>query len=146
VLDGEIVIFDHDRLSFDDLLLRVHPADSRIRKLSDSTPATLMCFDLVVDEHGKSLVHLPLAERRKKLEKFLQSVSPSGLIRLSPASPEPRQAKQWMRELATMGLDGIVAKRLDEPYRSGERTATIKVKRIRSARLRSRRLPLCRER
>jgi len=133
VLDGEIVIFEHNRLSFDDLLLRVHPAESRIRKLSASTPATLMCFDLLVDQHGKSLVHLPLKERRQKLEKFLRSASRSGMIRLSPASVELRQAKKWMQELSTMGLDGVLAKRLDEPYRSGERTAMIKIKRIRTA-------------
>jgi ATP-dependent DNA ligase len=131
VLDGEIVIFVQDRLSFDHLLMRIHPAESRIRKLSASTPATLMCFDLLVDEHGKSLVHLPLEQRRQKLETFLGSKSRSGMIRLSPASPDPRQAKKWMQELSTMGLDGIVAKRLDEPYRSGERTA--KIKRIRTA-------------
>jgi len=133
VLDGEIVIFAQGRLSFDDLLQRVHPAASRIRKLSESTPATLMCFDLLVDAKGKSLVQLPLAERRKRLEKFLPSKSNAGMIRLSPASLEPGQAKKWMHELATMGLDGIIAKKLDEPYRSGERTAMIKVKRIRTA-------------
>jgi ATP-dependent DNA ligase len=133
VLDGEIVIFVDGRFSFDDLLMRVHPAESRIRKLSASTPATLMCFDLLVDENGKSLVQLPLSERRRKLEQFLASGSPPGLIRLSPASLESRQAKQWMRERSTMGLDGIIAKRLDEPYHSGDRTAMIKVKRIRTA-------------
>ena len=133
VLDGEIVIFVDGRLSFDDLLMRIHPAESRIRKLSASTPATLMCFDLLVDENGKSLVQLPLSERRRKLEEFLASSSPPGLIRLSPASLESRQAKQWMRERSTMGLDGIIAKRLDEPYHSGDRTAMIKVKRIRTA-------------
>jgi ATP-dependent DNA ligase len=133
VLDGEIVIFVDGRLSFDNLLMRIHPAESRIRKLSASTPATLMCFDLLVDENGKSLVQLPLSERRRKLEEFLASSSPPGLIRLSPASLESRQAKQWMRERSTMGLDGIIAKRLDEPYHSGDRTAMIKVKRIRTA-------------
>ena len=133
VLDGEIVIFVDGRLSFDVLLMRIHPAESRIRKLSASTPATLMCFDLLVDENGKSLVQLPLSERRRKLEEFLASGSPPGLIHLSPASLESRQAKQWMRERSTMGLDGIIAKRFDEPYHSGDRTAMIKVKRIRTA-------------
>ena len=133
VLDGEIVIFVHDQLSFDDLLMRIHPAESRIRKLSTSTPATLMCFDLLVNERGKSLVQLPLSERRRELEEFLASSSPPELIRLSPASTESRQAKQWMRERSTMGLDGIIAKRLDEPYHSGDRNAMIKVKRIRTA-------------
>jgi ATP-dependent DNA ligase len=133
VLDGEIVIFVQERLSFDELLLRIHPADSRIRKLSASTPATLMCFDLLVDGHGKSLVKMPLLERRRKLEEFLRSSSGSELIRLSPASFEARQAKQWMRNRTVMGLDGVIAKRLEEPYRSGERTAMIKIKRLRTA-------------
>ena len=133
VLDGEIVIFADDRLSFDDLLMRIHPAQSRIRKLSASTPATLMCFDLLVDARGKSLVQLPLRERRQKLEEFLASNPPPELIRLSPASFESRQAKQWMRQRSTMGLDGIIAKRLDQPYHSGDRNAMIKVKRIRTA-------------
>ncbi len=133
VLDGEIVIFVKDKLSFDDLLMRIHPAESRIRKLSVSTPATLMCFDLLVDEHGTSLVHLPLTRRRKKLESFLRSRSQAGTIRLSPASLKRRDAGQWMRKLAGMGLDGIIAKQLDQPYRSGERTAMIKIKRIRTA-------------
>ena len=132
-LDGEIVIFENDVLSFDDLLQRVHPAASRIRKLSAETPATLMCFDLLVDQHGKSLVGLPLEQRRQKLERFLGPSSQAEMIRLSPASTERRQAQRWMRELARMGLDGIIAKRLHEPYRSGERTAMVKVKRIRSA-------------
>ncbi len=133
VLDGEIVIFNDGALSFDDLLMRIHPAESRIRKLSISTPATLMCFDLLVDGNGKSLVGLPLSNRRIKLEKFLGRRSQHGMIRLSPASTERRQAQQWMRERGRMGLDGIIAKRMDEPYRSGERTAMVKIKRIRSA-------------
>jgi ATP-dependent DNA ligase len=139
VLDGEIVIFgpgkpSHaEKLSFDDLLQRIHPAESRILKLSNSTPATLICFDLLVDEHGKSLVDLPLSERRRKLEEFFASNSKTSMIRLSPASLEAAQAKKWMQELAAMGLDGIIAKKMDEPYRSGERTAMIKVKQLRTA-------------
>ena len=67
VLDGEIVIFSGEHLSFDDLLLRIHPAESRIRKLAAATPATLLCFDLLVDDEGKPLTELSLAERRKRL-------------------------------------------------------------------------------
>ena len=133
VLDGEIVIFSGGHLSFDDLLLRIHPAESRIRKLSAESPATLMCFDLLVGKDGKKITDLPLSERRKKLEDFFRPLAPNERIRLSPASTDRRQAEQWMHELASMGLDGIVAKRLDEPYRSGERTAMVKVKRIRTA-------------
>src|ERR1700676_4472425 len=92
-----------------------------------------MCFDLLVNSEGKLLTNLPFAERRQALELFFKSLPKKGMIRLSPASLEPQQAKQWMRTRATMGLDGIIAKRLDEPYRSGERTAMVKVKRIRTA-------------
>jgi len=133
VLDGEIVIFDDDILSFDDLLLRIHPAESRIRKLSGESPATLMCFDLLVDAVGEKLTDLPLSERRKHLEDFFRKLPEAGMVRLSPASPDRVQAERWMQELSSVGLDGIIAKRLDEPYRSGERTAMVKIKRIRTA-------------
>ena len=133
VLDGEIVIFSGGHLSFDDLLLRIHPAESRIRKLAASTPATLMCFDLLVDSRGKLLTDLPLSERRSKLIEFFSRLPEKGMIRLSPASPAREKAEKWMHELGTMGLDGIVAKRLDEQYRSGERTAMVKIKRMRTA-------------
>jgi ATP-dependent DNA ligase len=133
VLDGEIVIFSGEHLSFDDLLMRIHPAKSRIRKLAAEMPSTLMCFDLLVDSEGNLLTNLPFAERRQALEQFFKALPKNGMIRLSLASPKSEQADQWMLELATMGLDGIIAKRLDEPYRSGERTAMVKVKRIRTA-------------
>ncbi len=132
VLDGEIVIFVGNRLSFDDLLLRIHPSESRIRKLSAATPATLLCFDLLVDD-GKPLVNLPLSERRSRLQEFFHGLREDGTIRLSPASTLLAQAQKWMQHPGAMGLDGVVAKRLDEPYRSGERTAMVKVKRIRTA-------------
>jgi ATP-dependent DNA ligase len=139
VLDGEIVIAIDGRLSFDDLLMRIHPAESRIRKLSRETPATFLAFDLLVDdismaktEGGTSLVDVPLAERRKHLENFFRKLPQEASLRLSPASPDRRQAERWMRELAGSGFDGVVAKRLDEPYVSGERTMR-KVKRMRTA-------------
>jgi ATP-dependent DNA ligase len=133
VLDGEIVIFSRGHLSFDDLLLRIHPAQSRIRKLSAESPSTFMCFDLLVDSKGKVLTHLPLKQRREKLTQLFRHFPSKGTVRLSPASTDRKQAEQWMRELGTLGLDGIVAKRLDEAYRSGERTSMVKIKRIRSA-------------
>jgi ATP-dependent DNA ligase len=133
VLDGEIAIFSGEHLSFDDLLMRIHPAASRIRKLSEETPATYECFDLLVDQQGKALVENVLAERRSRLEEFFQKLPKKEMVRLSPASPKRTQAEQWMHELAAMGLDGIVAKRLDEPYRSGERAGMVKIKRIRTA-------------
>jgi ATP-dependent DNA ligase len=132
-LDGEIVIFSGRHLSFDDLLLRIHPAESRIRKLSAESPATFMCFDLLVDNKGQVLTHLPLEQRREKLMQLFRRFPAKGTVRLSPSSTDRKQAEQWMRELGTLGLDGIVAKRLDEPYRSGERTGMVKIKRIRTA-------------
>jgi ATP-dependent DNA ligase len=133
VLDGEVVIYAGERLSFDNLLMRIHPAESRIRKLSLETPATYMCFDLIVDETGNVLNNLPLAERRKHLVKFFHVLPSRQDVRLSPASPDRGQAQNWMHELGKLGLDGIVAKRLDEPYHSGERIGMVKIKQIRTA-------------
>jgi ATP-dependent DNA ligase len=135
VLDGEIVIYEGERLSFDNLLMRIHPAASRIRKLAAETPATFMGFDLLVNEDGDNLTDRPLAERRAELEQFFKTVPRSlrDRLQLSPASRDRGQAEKWMHELGKLGLDGIVAKRLDEPYRSGERTGMVKIKRIRTA-------------
>ncbi len=137
VLDGEIVIFSGKHLSFENLLLRIHPSESRIRKLSTATPATFLCFDLLVDD-GESLVRLPLKKRRQRVEKFFAGLPKAkfpknGTIRLSPASADRHQAEIWMRHRGMIGLDGVIGKRLDEPYRSGERTGMVKIKRIRAA-------------
>lgn len=133
VLDGEIVVFSDGHLSFDDLLLRIHPAESRIRKLSAATPATCMCFDLLVDGNKKLLTHLPLQERRTRLKKFFSTIPQNPLVRLSPATTDRRQAEKWMSHLSALGLDGIIAKRLDLPYRAGERDGMVKIKSIRTA-------------
>ncbi len=133
VLDGEIVILRDGHLSFDDLLLRIHPAESRIRKLSHETPASYLVFDLLVDEHGKSLVELPLAERRKRLEELFKHFGGQKQIRLSPSTRDFNTARGWLTELAAGGFDGVVAKQLDCAYASGERTAMRKIKRIRTA-------------
>jgi ATP-dependent DNA ligase len=133
VLDGEIVIFTGGHLSFDELLMRIHPAESRIRKLAAETPVTFMCFDLLVDARKHLLTDLPLSERRARLEEFFSKLPPKGMIRLSPATTQLSQAERWMHELAAMGLDGVVAKRLGEPYRAGERTGMVKIKRMRTA-------------
>src|SRR5207237_2236696 len=92
-----------------------------------------MGFDLLVDSQGKVLTDLPLKQRRQNLVKVVRRFPAKGTVRLYPASTDRKQAEQWMRELGTLGLDGIVAKRLDEPYRSGQRTAMVKIKRIRTA-------------
>jgi len=133
VLDGEIVIPVDGRLSFDELLLRIHPAASRVRTLVDAHRARLVVFDLLVDERGRSLVGLTLAERRKRLEGFAKRWFPRGrAIMLSQASRRVSTARDW---LAGGGgdLDGVVAKRVDLPYRSGVRDGMVKVKRRRTA-------------
>jgi ATP-dependent DNA ligase len=131
ILDGEIVIELDGHLSFDDLLQRIHPAASRIAKLSKSTPSTLLAFDLLLDAKGKQFVAEPLEARREHLESFFKSVR-SDNIKLSPATTDRREAERWMRELAATGCDGVVAKCLDDSYVSGER-AMRKIKRIRTA-------------
>ncbi|HEY1731467.1 MAG TPA: ATP-dependent DNA ligase [Terriglobales bacterium] len=133
ILDGEIVILQDGHLSFDDLLLRIHPAASRIQKLSKETPATYLLFDLLVDEKGNSLVDRPLSERRERLERLVKNFGSQESIRLSPATREYTTAQRWMTELAASGFDGVMAKEVDCAYASGERSAMRKIKRIRTA-------------
>lgn len=133
VLDGEIVIPVEGRLSFDELLLRVHPAASRVRKLAAVHPALLIVFDLLADARGKSLASQTLAQRRAALEKVAERYfEGQDGIRLSPATSRLSVAKRWFR---TVGgdLDGIVAKRLDLPYQSGNRDGMQKIKHRRTA-------------
>jgi ATP-dependent DNA ligase len=133
VLDGEIVIPIAGRLSFDDLLLRVHPAASRVKKLAAEHPAMLIVFDLLADERGKSLVEQPLSARREKLDKFAAKYfAKQADIRLSPATTKLATAKRWLSG-AGQNLDGVIAKRLDLEYRSGERDGMQKIKRQRTA-------------
>jgi ATP-dependent DNA ligase len=88
---------------------------------------------LLVDADGLALNERPVSERRQALENFFSRLPGNGTVRLSPASPDRRQAEEWMQERGKLGLDGIVAKRLDEPYHSGERIGMVKIKRIRTA-------------
>jgi ATP-dependent DNA ligase len=132
VLDGEIVILQNGHLSFDDLLQRIHPAASRIQKLSVETPATYLVFDLLVDDRGRSLVNETLAARRERLELFFKTFKGNLKVRLSPMTRDRNVAERWMTDLAGAGFDGIVAKALDQPYAPGER-AMRKIKRIRTA-------------
>jgi len=129
ILDGELIIPVGDCLSFEALQLRLHPAESRVRKLAAETPAQYMLFDLLALD-GTRLAAESLSERRKKLERFHAKHGSASLL-LSPATTERAQAEAW---LASTGgaLDGVVAKRLDEPYQPGERVM-LKVKQIRSA-------------
>jgi ATP-dependent DNA ligase len=132
VLDGEIVIPVDGNLSFDDLLMRIHPAASRVEKLSQDTPCVFIVFDLLVDQNGKDVTILPLRERRAKLETFIAKFrAVNGLLELSPFTRELKKASQWFH--AGVGLDGIVAKRTDLPYQSGNRKGMQKIKKQRTA-------------
>jgi ATP-dependent DNA ligase len=133
VLDGEIVVPKDGVLSFDELLLRIHPAKSRVEKLAAESPATLVVFDLLVDAKGRSLAGEPLAERREPLEAFVaKEVPPALRVRLSPATTSMTTVKRWFRSIGG-GLDGVIAKRLDLPYQSGTRDGMEKMKSLRTA-------------
>lgn len=133
VLDGEIVVERNGVLQFDELLQRIHPAESRIRRLAQETPATYVIFDLLVDDEGTPWRDRTLAERRKKLEQFFADMPKTPNLSLSPATTNSQQAQQWLQQLAARGCDGVIAKRLDMNYRSGERTGMVKIKRLRTA-------------
>lgn len=133
VLDGEIAVPVQGTFSFDDLLQRIHPAASRITRLSEEHPATFIVFDLLVRADGQPLVEQTLKQRREELEKFASKFFVEhSRLRLSPATRELTEAKQWFK---TVGgdLDGIIAKRLDFAYDAGERNAMEKVKAVRTA-------------
>jgi ATP-dependent DNA ligase len=129
VLDGELIIPIDGVLSFDALQLRLHPAESRIRKLAASTPAQLMLFDCL-ELDGETLGTEPLSDRRAALETFHGKLGREDLL-LSPHTVDRRVAEGW---LATAGaaLDGVIAKRRDGRYEPGER-AMLKVKQMRTA-------------
>ena len=129
VLDGELIIPLNDALSFDALQLRLHPAESRIRKLAKETPAELMLFDLLA-VGGKPLLDESLARRRERLERFYAKNHVPGL-HLSPVTRDRDVALGWLRRSGG-ALDGVIAKRITQDYRSGER-AMIKVKQQRTA-------------
>jgi ATP-dependent DNA ligase len=133
VTDGELILTQQRTLDFDALLQRIHPAESRIRKLAAETPATYVVFDLLVDEHGKDLTGLPLDERRAALEQFAHNVLVGHRhIRLSPRTRDFETAKSWFKRMAGP-LDGVIAKRVDQPYDAGQRHAMLKIKNLRTA-------------
>jgi ATP-dependent DNA ligase len=132
ILDGEIVIPQAKSLSFDNLLQRIHPAASRIRKLSAETPAIVIAFDLLAETRDPNLAQRPLAQRRCQLELFAAKHFTGTLFRLSRCVRDIAQARRWLAS-AGGGCDGIVAKRLDLPYRGGTREGMQKIKRYRSA-------------
>lgn len=133
VADGELIVPDPSNkgaLSFDDLLQRIHPAESRITRLAVEYPAVLVLFDLLVDG-AAVLVDRPLEDRRARLERFMARETVSGLF-LSPATRDRAEAKRWLSG-AGGGLDGVVAKRVEAAYASGSRDAMITIKTRRTA-------------
>jgi ATP-dependent DNA ligase len=120
-LDGEIVIARDGVLDFNAMQTRLHPAESRVRKLAAEIPADFIAFDMLVWE-GEELWHEPLGERRRALEE--KAVG----FHLSPATADRDAAVAWLDEFEAAGLDGVVAKRLDSEYRPGSRDAVAKVK------------------
>ena len=125
-LDGEIIISHGGRLEFDQLQLRLHPAESRIRRLAAEIPSDYVAFDLLVWK-GTPVHELSLEKRRRELEKKAKR------FRLSPVSREVAQAGRWLERLEQAGLDGVVAKRLGMPYLPGSREGVVKVKPYRTA-------------
>jgi ATP-dependent DNA ligase len=120
-LDGEIVIERDGVLDFDAMQTRLHPADSRVRKLSGEIPARFIAFDILVWK-GEETWPLPLAKRRKKLERSAKR------FELSPATGDLERALDWLERFEAIGLDGVIAKRLDLPYLPGSRDGVAKVK------------------
>ncbi|MDQ1436922.1 MAG: hypothetical protein QOK43_551 [Acidimicrobiaceae bacterium] len=129
VIDGELVIAGADGLDFDALQLRLHPAESRVRKLAGEIPASFVAFDLLALD-DRDLRPAPFSERRALLESALAGVQPP--MYLTPATTDRATAAQWFDSFEGAGLDGVVAKPLDLPYKENER-CMIKVKHERTA-------------
>lgn len=125
-LDGEIVIAREGVLDFDAMQMRLHPAESRIRKLSAEIPAEFVVFDVLL-WNGEETHRRPLRERRAELERI------GGGLRLSPRTEDAGQARRWLETFEAAGLDGVIAKRLDVPYLPGSREAVLKVKPYKTA-------------
>lgn len=125
-LDGEVVLERDGALDFDALQMRLHPAQSRIERLAAEIPARFVAFDLLLWE-GEEIWQAPLAERRRALERRARRFS------LSPATSDRTEALGWLERFEALGLDGVVAKRLDLPYLPGSRDGAVKVKPERTA-------------
>jgi ATP-dependent DNA ligase len=131
VLDGEVVIARPDGgLDFDALLLRIHPAASRVKMLSEQSPASFVAFDCLADAADDDLRDRPFAERRARLAAL--AGDPPASVRLTPSTTDPAVAKHWFEVFEGAGLDGVIAKRASEPYAPGKRTMA-KIKHARTA-------------
>jgi ATP-dependent DNA ligase len=124
-LDGEIVIARDGALDFDAMQTRLHPAESRIKRLSGEIPAEFVVFDVLLWD-GERVADLPLEERRVRVEAL------EG-FRISPATRDLGEARGWLERFEALGLDGVVAKRLGKPYLPGSRDGMVKVKEHKSA-------------
>lgn len=131
VLDGELVIPIDATLSFDGLQARLHPAESKIRKLAQETPATLIAFDCLLRKSQRSLIDQPFLQRRTQLEGLFAAEGTMGGLALTPYTRDMRNAEAWISD-RHVSVDGVVAKKLDLSYRSGQR-AMLKVKHLRTA-------------
>lgn len=129
VLDGEMVIVGAEGLDFDSLQLRLHPAASRVRLLSESTPAQYVAFDLLA-VGDEDLRGLALSERRQRLEEVLAAVAPP--VHITPYTTNPATGREWFEAFEGAGLDGIIAKRADQKYLAGKR-GWVKIKHERTA-------------
>ena len=132
VIDGELVVEIDGHLAFDALQMRLHPAESRIRKLAAETPARLILFDMLVAPDGSSLMDEKLDRRRQALEAFMARAAVPKRLELSPVTVDLRCAAQWLGEAGYGATDGVVAKALAQPYAPGERVM-VKVKSLRTA-------------
>lgn len=119
VVDGEIVIESGGRLDFDALQLRLHPAKSRVDMLAETSPASMVIFDLLARD-GEPILDRPLSERRAMLTETLGAIEPP--LWLTPSTTDPVAARAWFTELEGAGLDGLIAKQLDAPYQPGVRS------------------------
>ena len=125
-LDGEVVIVREGALDFDAMQMRLHPAESRIRKLSAEIPAQYVVFDVLL-WGGKPIWKQPLEERRAELEARAKG------FRLSPAVRDLKQARGWLDRFEALGLDGVIGKRLGVAYLPGSREGVVKVKEHKTA-------------
>ncbi|HEY4116048.1 MAG TPA: ATP-dependent DNA ligase [Rhizomicrobium sp.] len=131
VVDGELAIPVGKALSFDALQLRLHPAESRVRKLAALSPAIFILFDCLLTADNRSFLQSPLAERREALERLFDALADGEAFRLSPYTRKRSEAEKWLGK-AGGALDGVIAKRLDGPYVPGEREM-LKVRCLRTA-------------
>jgi ATP-dependent DNA ligase len=130
VLDGEVVIARPDGgLDFDALLLRIHPAASRVRMLAAESPASFVAFDCLADG-DEDLRAAPFANRRTRLERLL--ADPPASVRLTPSTSDAATARHWFDVFEGAGLDGVIGKRASDPYEPGKRTMA-KIKHARTA-------------